>query len=158
MKSIDRGFTLIELMLAVAVIGILAVIAMPAYENYIVRSKMTELTLYASKCKNIIEESSRVKIWVVKVGDDWGCDERSSPLTQYVRVVNTTAEGVIRIEAQNFGVVGVNGNHIVLTPYSDADGTKSMLATDYLHSSSVQIAAWKCTFTGVKSFSPSSCR
>ena len=57
MKRIQKGFTLIELMIVVAIIGILAAVALPAYQDYTVRAKMSEVVLAASGPKTAIAES-----------------------------------------------------------------------------------------------------
>jgi type IV pilus assembly protein PilA len=59
MKAIQKGFTLIELMIVVAIIGILAAIALPAYQDYTVRSKVSELLLAASAARTSITEAAQ---------------------------------------------------------------------------------------------------
>jgi type IV pilus assembly protein PilA len=56
MKALQKGFTLIELMIVVAIIGILAAVALPAYQDYTIRAKVSELILAASSARTAIAE------------------------------------------------------------------------------------------------------
>ncbi|OQW85791.1 MAG: hypothetical protein BWK72_20475 [Rhodoferax ferrireducens] len=59
-RSMQKGFTLIELMIVVAIIGILAAVALPAYQDYTVRAKVSEVILAASSAKTAVAEAAQV--------------------------------------------------------------------------------------------------
>ena len=59
-RSLQKGFTLIELMIVVAIIGILAAVALPAYQDYTVRAKVSEVILAASSAKTSVAESAQI--------------------------------------------------------------------------------------------------
>ena len=59
-RSLQKGFTLIELMIVVAIIGILAAVALPAYQDYTVRAKVSEVILAASSAKTAVSEAAQV--------------------------------------------------------------------------------------------------
>jgi type IV pilus assembly protein PilA len=59
MKRVQKGFTLIELMIVVAIIGILAAVALPAYQDYTVRAKVSELLLSASSARTSVTEAAQ---------------------------------------------------------------------------------------------------
>ena len=68
MKQIQKGFTLIELMIVVAIIGILAAVALPAYQDYTVRAKVSELILQASGFRTSISEKAQVDGTIASAG------------------------------------------------------------------------------------------
>ena len=162
MRSVQKGFTLIELMIVVAIIGILAAVALPAYQDYTARAKMSEVILAGSVCKTAIQESADTGLRAAKTGDDWGCGEVGSAnavSSQYVAQISTDAAGVISIEAQNIKATDIDSNTLLLTPYADAGATTAMTANDYVSPNNIPVKAWLCTSSTIDAkYLPASCR
>src|SRR6185312_5562179 len=102
-RQLQQGFTLIELMIVVAIIGILAAVALPAYQDYTKRAKMSEVVLAASSCRTTITEIYQsAASGGLPTANQWGC-EASTATSKYVKSIATDAVGKITVTAQNSG-------------------------------------------------------
>lgn len=164
-RAAQQGFTLIELMIVVAIIGILAAVALPAYQDYTARAKVSEVVLAASSCRTSISEASQTGLSSTPTTDGFGCGEggtSASPISQYVQSVGTSSAGVITVTARNISQLGTKVV-LTLTPYSDAGMTTASAAGDFTSAALKPVRAWKCAAgpgaTGMESkFLPASCR
>ena len=118
LKQVQKGFTLIELMIVIAIIGILAAIAIPAYQNYTIRAQVTEGLTLADGWKTAIAEYYA----------NTGCWPQQSNLAgtcitvgKYETGVTVAGSGVIQITYGGQANAKINGNQLSLTPYTNAN-------------------------------------
>ena len=117
MKQVQKGFTLIELMIVIAIVGILAAVALPAYQDYTVRAKMSEIMARGSEAKTAVTEYYAAK---GTLPDDGAVDVFNTGGAGKVRVVNwvnTSTSPYIELEVKQSidGVIELTGATNVLT-------------------------------------------
>src|SRR4051795_12191554 len=92
MKLAQDGFTLIELMIVVAIIGILAAVALPAYQDFTIRAKMSEVILALSGCRTSVTEIYQSGVSAPGAGN-WGCEVSAGTGSKYVQAITTDDDG-----------------------------------------------------------------
>ncbi len=141
MKHVQQGFTLIELMIVVAIIGILAAVALPAYQDYTVKAKVSEVILAGSTCRTAITEAVQTAAVLPAVANGWGC-ESAVATSKYVASIATTATtGIVTITAQNLTPATANGS-IMIAPCGVATATTFATCTPPAAGTVVQM--WLC--------------
>ena len=142
-KRVQQGFTLIELMIVVAIIGILAAVALPAYQDYTIKAKVSEVVLAASSCRTTITELVQTSATV-----DASAALAAAPCaftaTKYVTSGSVGTAGQIQVVGNNTNLGGTTtatANTLALTPYMDTAASTALVATT---DGGKTIAAWKC--------------
>ena len=136
-RSVQKGFTLIELMIVVAIIGILAAVALPAYQDYTVRGRVSELAIMASGAKATVREN---------IANNGGTVGSASCVG--VNVFSTATKNTAKLECAS-GVITVTGT-----------ATAKSVVLKYTPTAGTGRVEWKCTAAsaGVYKYVPAECR
>ncbi|MGH8674342.1 MAG: pilin [Burkholderiales bacterium] len=151
MKKNQSGFTLIEVMIVVVIIGVLATVAIRSVSGYVARAKVSEAMLALTNCRTLVSEVYLTGDFIPSA-NTWGCEATAS--SKYVDAINTTDEGIIKVGLRGMGDLRLDFHTITMAPL-DTTGT--------LMSSLGRVARWRCgsTVDGTDvnaEFLPGTCR
>jgi type IV pilus assembly protein PilA len=139
MKKVQQGFTLIELMIVIAIIGILAAVALPAYQDYTVRGRVSELAIQASSMKSTVSENIANMGGTIGAGACAGITNLTTATKNTASSTCTDTTGVIAVT----GTTASKGVVLTYTPTVNADNT----------------IVWACTTTATNyKYVPAECR
>jgi type IV pilus assembly protein PilA len=142
MKAVQKGFTLIELMIVIAIIGILAAVALPAYQDYTIRAKTSEVVLAASGGKTAVAEAYQTLGHMPANQTSAGFTSQISPYVSGVGYT-TSATNVATITATaSAKEVKIGGSTVTLVGTADTNG----------------VISWVCSGNIVSKYLPANCR
>jgi len=150
----QRGFTIVEIMAVVAIMGVLAVLVMPTIKVNTIRAKMAEVILAFAPCKQMISEVYLSGGDPPDSDDSWGC-EVAANASKYVDRIKTTSEGKITVILHGFNDGRFDTMQVTLTPL---DNTGNLIS-----GGGIPVARWRCgsvvdSTDVLPQYLPASCR
>jgi type IV pilus assembly protein PilA len=141
-RSLQQGFTLIELMIVVAIIGILAAVALPAYQDYTVRAKVSEVVLAASGGKTAVAEAFQTLGHMPANQQSAGVTDQVSKFVSGVAYATSASNIATLTATASAAEAKIAGSTVILTGTADTQG----------------VVQWVCTGTIAAKYLPSNCR
>jgi len=141
-RHLQSGFTLIELMIVVAIIGILAAIAIPAYQDYVARTQMSEAMMLAGGAKTAVAEAWMQTGTMPTSNTSANLAPAASITGKYVAQVQVGSSGIVAtMKGAGSVAAGIQGATLTLTPTDTGGAVK-----------------WTCTSTAGDKYIPAACR